>query len=121
MEKRLSYVRYKEPTTYISVNREAIEDPGFKEVALDEKKGFALSYVNGPDKGTLLGAEFFLFTASVLTGIKVDHIDMIDEEARLYLTRAIDAPWMMYKRYTIDETSVVSEQKRMQHIYMNQQ
>lgn len=113
-------VRFKEPSSYISVNSEAIEDPDFKKMALEDKKGFALSYISGPISASLLDASFSLYSSVVITGIKVDHVETIDGEAKIYLNRALNDPWIMYKRYAIDEESVIKEQKRMLSTYLAQ-
>ena len=111
-------VKLKEPTSYISVNPEAIEDPAFKKMALEDKNGFALSYISGPIDFTLLEASFRLYSTNVLKGIKVDHVEKENGEAKLYLISAFNDPWVMYKRYSLDEESATKEQERMRSVYL---
>lgn len=111
-------VKLKEPTSYISVNPEAVEDPAFIKMALEDKRGFALSYISGPVDANLLEAEFSLYSSNVLLGIKVDHVENEDGETNLYLISALDEPWVMYKRYALDIKSAAEEQKRMQSVYL---
>ena len=112
-------IKLKEPTSYISVNPEAINDPAFRKMALEDKSGFALSYISGPVGATLLEADFSFYSTNVLLGIKVDHVENEDGETKLYLISALNEPWIMYKRYTLDEESANKEQKRMQSAYLN--
>ncbi len=112
-------VRYSAPVEYITVNKEAIEDAEFKKVAINESNGLAMSYINGPVKTTLLGAEFELYTTDLMFGFKIDRVEDDGEMARLYFVNYGKEPWKLIKRCSLSREQAALEQKRMQDTYLS--
>ena len=101
------------------MNKEAIDDPDFKKISSTDNKGLALSFVNGPPKIALMGAEFELFTIVLMVGFKIIRIETDDDMARLYIINAEENQWMLYKTCAFTRKQAAEEQKRMQKTYLN--
>ena len=110
--------KYKAPVEYLAVNKEAIDDPEFKKNAITDNKGLAFSFINGPRKYVLMGAEFDLFTTELMVGFKIDRVELDEDAAKLYIVNAGDDPWILYKRYSLSRVQADIEQKRMQEAYL---
>lgn len=111
--------RYKSPVKYITVNKEAVEDIEFRKNVIEEKNGVALSFINGPDSFTLLGAEFELYTSNLLKGISIESVEEIGDVVRLYIESYGNSEWELYKRYSLTKELVYKEQKRMEKVYLS--
>ena len=111
-------VQYSSPVEYITVNKEAIEDQEFQRAAIKENNGLAISYINGPNKIALMGAEFELYTTELMFGFKIDHVETEDEMAKLYLVNFGREPWRLIKRHSLTREQAASEQKRMHDTYL---
>ena len=111
--------RYSAPVEFITVNRNVIEDPEFNKSAIKENNGLAISYINGPERIALMGAEFELYTTELMFGFKIDHVEKEGEMAKLYLVNFGAEPWKLIKRCSLSREQAVIEQKRMHDIYLS--
>ena len=111
-------IEYISPANYFTVNKEAIDDPVFKKTAIMENNGLALSFVNGPEKHKLMGANIKLYTVNLLMGFKIDHMEEVEDNTKIFITSAGDSPWKYYKRYALLKREVISEQKRLKENHL---
>jgi hypothetical protein len=111
-------ISHKAPVEYITVNKDAVEDPSFKKAAIDENNGLALSFINGPEKISLMGTKIKLYTTSLLMGFKIDRVETTEDKARLYIDNASEEPWKLIQRYSLTKSQAKAEQKRMQKTYL---
>lgn len=111
-------IEYISPTNYLTVNKEALDNPVFKKTAIMENNGLALSFVNGPEIHKLMGANIKLYTVNLLMGFKIDHTEELENNAKIFIINAGDSPWKYYKRFALLKKEVASEQKRLKENHL---
>lgn len=112
-------VVFKEPFTHFHLGEIKYKGQEISEEDLLGKENIGFSFTNGPDNYSLLGAEFALYEAVSMVGLKIDQIirDSDGKGAEIYISSSKDTTWKLIRRYCLSIEEADEVQRKMYETY----
>lgn len=111
-------IKWKHPFDHYHISDFQLFSDGRKIDDIIGKEKLAYAFIEGPIPTKLLGAEFDLYSISVMEGFKITNIDWKEEDkdGEVYITDYDEHPWVLSRQYCTKQDAIEFYQKTISHV-----